>query len=35
VPEVAAAFDTALEKLGSEVVGWVLTTGDADAKSKR
>jgi cholesterol transport system auxiliary component len=35
VAQVATAFDTALEKLGSEVVGWVLTTGDADAKSKR
>ena len=35
VPQVATAFDTALEKLGSEVVGWVLTTGEADAKSKR
>jgi cholesterol transport system auxiliary component len=31
VAQVAAAFDTALEKLGSQVVGWVLTTGEADA----
>lgn len=31
VAQVATAFDTALEKLGSEVVGWVLTTGEADA----
>jgi cholesterol transport system auxiliary component len=35
VPQVAAAFDTALEKLGSQVVGWVLTTGEADASRKR
>lgn len=35
VAQVATAFDTALEKLGSEVVGWVLTTGEADARSKR
>jgi cholesterol transport system auxiliary component len=35
VAQVATAFDTALEKLGSEVVGWVLTTGETDAKSKR
>ena len=35
VAQVATAFDTALEKLGSQVVGWVLTTGEADAKSKR
>ena len=35
VAHVAIAFDTALEKLGSQVVGWVLTTGEADAKSKR
>lgn len=35
VPQVATAFDAALEKLGSEVVGWVLTTGEADASSKR
>ncbi|MDR6843197.1 ABC-type transport auxiliary lipoprotein family protein [Pseudoxanthomonas sacheonensis] len=35
VPQVATAFDTALEKLGSEVVGWVLTTGEADARQKR
>lgn len=31
VAQVATAFDTALEKLGGEVVGWVLTTGEADA----
>ncbi|SDQ89199.1 ABC-type transport auxiliary lipoprotein family protein [Pseudoxanthomonas sp. CF125] len=31
VAQVATAFDTALEKLGSEVVGWVLTTGKSDA----
>ncbi|HEX7802100.1 MAG TPA: ABC-type transport auxiliary lipoprotein family protein [Pseudoxanthomonas sp.] len=36
VAQVATAFDTALEKLGSDVVGWVLTTGEADAsRSKR
>lgn len=36
VAQVATAFDTALEKLGGEVVGWVLTTGEADARrSKR
>jgi cholesterol transport system auxiliary component len=34
VPQVAAAFDQALERLGGEVVGWVLTTGEADARSK-
>ncbi len=35
VAQVATAFDTALEKLGSEVVGWVLTTGEADDRRKR
>ncbi len=35
VAQVTVAFDHALEKLGSEVVGWVLTTGEADARSTR
>ena len=35
VAQVAAAFDRALEELGGEVVGWVLTTGEADAARKR
>ncbi len=35
VAQVAGAFDQALEKLGAEVVGWVLTTGETDARSKR
>ena len=35
VAQVATAFDQALEKLGSEIVGWVLTTGEADASRKR
>lgn len=34
VAQVATAFDTALEKLGSQVIGWVLTTGEADARRK-
>lgn len=29
--QVAPAFDRALEKLGGELVGWVLTSGEADA----
>ncbi|MET0893603.1 MAG: ABC-type transport auxiliary lipoprotein family protein [Pseudoxanthomonas sp.] len=35
VVQVAAAFDRALEKMGSQLVGWVLTTGEADARAKR
>lgn len=35
VAQVTVAFDQALEKLGSEVVGWVLTTGEADARNTR
>lgn len=35
VAQVAVAFDTALEKLGGQLVGWVLTTGEADAQSER
>jgi len=35
VVQVAAAFDRALEKVGSQLVGWVLTTGEADARAKR
>jgi cholesterol transport system auxiliary component len=35
VVQVAVAFDQALEKLGGEVVGWVLTTGEADARNTR
>ena len=35
VAQVAVAFDQALEKLGGEVVGWVLTTGEADARKTR
>jgi cholesterol transport system auxiliary component len=35
VAQVAVAFDQALEKLGGEVVGWVLTTGEADARNTR
>jgi cholesterol transport system auxiliary component len=35
VAQVAVAFDQALEKLGGEVVGWVLTTGEADARKAR
>ncbi|MET0583006.1 MAG: ABC-type transport auxiliary lipoprotein family protein [Pseudoxanthomonas sp.] len=34
VAQVTTAFDAALEKLGGQVVGWVLTTGEADAQSK-
>ena len=34
VAQVAVAFDQALEKLGGEVVGWVLTTGETDARNK-
>lgn len=33
VAQVAAAFEQALEKVGSQLVGWVLTTGEADARS--
>lgn len=35
VAQVAAAFDQALEKVGSQIVGWVLTTGEADARTQR
>lgn len=35
IAQVAHAFDQALEKLGAEVVGWVLVTGEADARSNR
>ena len=35
VAQVAVAFDRALEKVGSQVVGWVLTTGEADARAQR
>lgn len=35
VAQVTVAFDQALEKLGGEVVGWVLTTGEADARKTR
>ena len=35
VAQVAGAFDRALEKLGGELTGWVLNTGEADARSKR
>ncbi|MEO8364582.1 MAG: ABC-type transport auxiliary lipoprotein family protein [Pseudoxanthomonas sp.] len=35
VAEVTNAFDQALGKLGAEVVGWVLVSGEADAKHKR
>lgn len=35
VAQVTVAFDQALEKLGGEVVGWVLTTGEADARNTR
>lgn len=35
MPQVAPAFDRALEKLGAELVGWVLTSGEADARNKR
>jgi cholesterol transport system auxiliary component len=35
VAQVAMAFDQALEKLGGEVVGWVLSTGEADARKTR
>lgn len=34
VAQVASAFDQALGKLGAEVVGWVLVTGEADARRK-
>ena len=34
VAQVTSAFDQALGKLGAEVVGWVLVTGEADAKHK-
>ena len=33
VAQVASAFDQALGNLGAEVVGWVLVTGEADARS--
>ena len=35
VAQVAGAFDRALEKLGGDLTGWVLNTGEADARSKR
>lgn len=35
VAQVTSAFDQALGKLGAEVAGWVLVTGEADAKRKR
>lgn len=35
VAQVTSAFDQALGKLGAEVVGWVLVTGEADAKRNR
>ena len=35
VAQVAVAFEQALEKLGGEVVGWVLTTGETDARNTR
>ena len=35
VAQVTNAFDQALGKLGAEVVGWVLVTGEADAKRNR
>lgn len=35
VAQVASAFDQALGKLGAEVTGWVLVTGEADAKRNR
>lgn len=35
VAQVTDAFDQALGKLGAEVVGWVLVTGEADAKRNR
>jgi len=34
VAQVTDAFDQALGKLGAEVVGWVLVTGEADARDK-
>lgn len=34
VAQVAGAFDQALGKLGAEVVGWTLVTGEADARNK-
>ena len=34
VAQVTSAFDQALGKLGTEVVGWVLVTGEADARRK-
>lgn len=34
VAQVTSAFDQALGKLGAEVVGWVLVTGEADARRK-
>ena len=34
VAQVTHAFDQALGMLGAEVVGWVLVTGEADARSK-
>ena len=35
VAQVAAAFEQALENVGGDIVGWVLTTGEADARRKR
>ena len=34
VAQVTGAFDQALEKLTRDVVGWVLVSGETDAKSK-
>ena len=35
VAQVASAFNQALGKVGADVAGWVLTTGEADARLKR
>jgi cholesterol transport system auxiliary component len=35
LPQVTTAFDQALERLTSEVVGWTLVSGQADAQAKR
>lgn len=34
VAQVTSAFDQALGKLGAEVTGWVLATGEADTRNK-
>ncbi len=34
VAQVTSAFDQALERLGSDVVGWTLVSGQADAQAK-